>query len=114
MLCLSAENHHESIQNVTADSYNLQDFFYNLPYFSILEKFQEDHVSITKQDSSGAPPTLVTEMIINTAGVIVRKDCRVTVDVMADMLHISHATAFTIMHNCLNMKAYVQVMCQDC
>lgn len=58
----------------------------------------------TKEGSLGALGTLVNEIMINTAAIIVQEDCQIIVDGMADMLHVSHSSAFTIVHDHLNMR----------
>lgn len=72
--------------------------------FRWLKQFKEGRGSITKNTSPGCPSTAVNEITINTAAVIVREDRRITLDRLANMLNISHGSAFKIIHNHLHMR----------
>lgn len=42
--------------------------------------------------------------MINSSAIIIRQDCWITVNWMADILHMYHGSVFTIVHNHLNIR----------
>ena len=69
--------------------------------------FKDGRGSCELKGGEGAPTTVLTDITINTAAAIMRKDSRLTVRELAKMLEISVGSAHTILKDHLNMSKCV-------
>ncbi len=66
--------------------------------------FREGREGVEDEPREGRPSTARTEVLKNTADVIVREDRRITVRELAQRLNISVGSAFAILHDDLHMR----------